>query len=151
MRRKDREMARDFAERVIDDAEFATMGTMDPNGKPYCVTLSMVRDGERLYFHCAQEGEKLDCIRQNRDVCVSFVGRTRIPDGKFTIYFESAVVFGTAEEVIDESEKIHALRLICKRFTPNNMENFDDEITKALRITSVWKIYIDKITGKRNG
>jgi nitroimidazol reductase NimA-like FMN-containing flavoprotein (pyridoxamine 5'-phosphate oxidase superfamily) len=151
MRRKDREMACDFAEKVIDDAEFATMGTVDQNGKPYCVTLSMVRDGERLYFHCAQEGEKLDCIRRNRDVCVSFVGRTRIPDGKFTIYFESAVVFGTAEEVIDESEKIHALRLICKRFTPNNMENFDDAITKALRITSIWKIYINKITGKRNG
>jgi nitroimidazol reductase NimA-like FMN-containing flavoprotein (pyridoxamine 5'-phosphate oxidase superfamily) len=151
MRRKDREMSRAFAETVIDNAEFATMGTVDATGKPYCVTLSMARDGEYLYFHCAKEGEKLNCIRRNRDVCVSFVGKTRIPDGKFTIYFESAVVFGAVEEVVDASEKIHALRLICERFTPNNMENFDDAIAQSLKVTGVWKIYINEITGKRSG
>ncbi|MDR0411270.1 MAG: pyridoxamine 5'-phosphate oxidase family protein [Treponema sp.] len=151
MRRKDREMPRNFAEKVIDRAEFAVMGTVDADEKPYCVTLSMVRDGDCLYFHCAQEGKKVDCIRRNRNVCVTFVGETRIPDGKFTIYYESAVVFGEAREVVDENEKTHALRLICERFTPNNMENFDGAIVQSLKITGIWKIYINEITGKRNG
>ncbi|MDR0643791.1 MAG: pyridoxamine 5'-phosphate oxidase family protein [Treponema sp.] len=151
MRRKDREMPRDFAEKVIDSAKFATMGTVDVNGKPYCVTLSMVRDGGCLYFHCAQTGKKLDCIRRNDDVCVTFIGETQIPDGKFTIYYESAVVFGTAEEVVDEGEKIRALRILCEKFTPNNMSSFDGAIAQSLGITSVWKIGIDRITSKRNG
>jgi nitroimidazol reductase NimA-like FMN-containing flavoprotein (pyridoxamine 5'-phosphate oxidase superfamily) len=151
MRRKDRETPRDIAEKIIDDAEFATMATVDSNGKPYCVTLSMVRDGEHLYFHCAQEGKKLDCIRRNRDVCISFVGKTCIPTGKFTIYFESTIVFGEAEEIIDENEKIHALRLICEKFTPNNMENFDSAIPHSLKVTSIWKVSINKITGKKSG
>jgi nitroimidazol reductase NimA-like FMN-containing flavoprotein (pyridoxamine 5'-phosphate oxidase superfamily) len=149
MRRKDREMDRAFAERVIDKAAFATLATVSDDGTPYAVTLSLVRDGEWLYFHCAAEGRKIDNLRKNPKVCVTFVGDIGVPPGKFTINYESAVVFGVAEEVADSEEKIHGLRLICKRYTPDNMADFDRAVAHSLAVTGIWKVRIDGISGKR--
>jgi nitroimidazol reductase NimA-like FMN-containing flavoprotein (pyridoxamine 5'-phosphate oxidase superfamily) len=153
MRRKDREMDRAFAEKVIDKAAFATLATAGddgtPFGAPYAVTLSMAREGEWLYFHCATEGRKIDNLRKNPKVCVTFVGDIGVPPGKFTINYESAVVFGVAEEVADSEEKIHGLRLICERYTPDNMADFDRAAAHSLAVTGIWKVRIDGISGKR--
>lgn len=149
MRRKDREMPRDFAEAVIDRCRFAVMATVNPDGTPYCVPLSAARDGEWLYFHCAREGHKIDNLKYQNRVCVSCVGDTSLPPDNFTVAYESAAVFGTAEEVTEREEKIRVLRLICERYTPANMAAFDGEIRKALDATAVWRIHIDEVSGKR--
>lgn len=151
MRRKDRETTRAFAEQLIDKAAFATLATSTIDAAPYAVALSIAREGEWLYFHCAKEGRKIDHMRNNAKVCVSFVGEISVPAGQFTVQYESAIVFGTAEEVINDDEKIHALRRICERYTPDTMSGFDEAIARSLAVTGVWKIHIDEISGKRKG
>lgn len=54
MRRKDREMNRDFALYVADKCEYATMAMTDEKGLPYCVPVTIVRKGEYIYFHSAK-------------------------------------------------------------------------------------------------
>ena len=124
------------------------MATVNPDGSPYCIPLSMAREGEWLYFHSAPEGQKIDNLRRQNRVCISCTGDLRPAPGEFSIGFESAVINGTALEVTDREEKIHALRLISRRYTPDNMAAFDDAIEKSLDITGVWKIHIDEISGK---
>jgi len=58
----------------------------------------------------------------------------------FTEYYHSAVAIGRAEPVIDNTEKIEALRLLCERFLPQYMEHFDEAIARSLDRTSVVKI-----------
>ncbi len=148
MRRKDRERDVEFALAVTDKCEYAVMSMVDIEGKPYCVPLSIVRDGEKLYFHCALEGHKLDCLINNNNVCVSCVGHTKNVPEEFTTEYESAIIRGKAFEVTDREEKIHALRLICLRYAESNMAGFDAAIEKSLSRTGIWKIEIDGITGK---
>jgi nitroimidazol reductase NimA-like FMN-containing flavoprotein (pyridoxamine 5'-phosphate oxidase superfamily) len=148
MRRKDREMSRDEALAALDKAPFGTLATVDSDGVPYCIPLSMAREGEWLYFHCAMAGHKIDNLRADSRVCVSFVGKAEFPEDNFTVVFESAVVTGTAEEVTGDNEKIRGLRLISERFTPKNMNAFDAEIARLLTVTGVWKIRIEEIAGK---
>ena len=45
-----------------------------PDGTPYAVPVNMTRAGEWLYFHCAREGKKMDCLRACPQVCVTAVG-----------------------------------------------------------------------------
>ncbi|MDR2210491.1 MAG: pyridoxamine 5'-phosphate oxidase family protein [Spirochaetaceae bacterium] len=149
MRRKDRELSQDDALAVLDRAPYGVLSTLDKNGGPYCIPLSLVREGQWLYFHCARTGHKIDNLRTLGQVCAAFVGRTEFPEDDFTVHYESAVVFGRAEEITGDEEKIHCLRLICERFTPKNMAAFDAEIAKMLKATGVWKIRIESITGKR--
>ena len=149
MRRKDRETTREEALAILDRSSCGVLSTVDGGNNPYCVPLSLVRCGEWLYFHCALEGHKLDILRARPKVCVAFVGTVTFPENHFTAVYESAIVFGTAEEVTGDTEKLHGLRVISERFTPKNMNAFDEEAKKMLSRTGVWKIHIDEITGKR--
>jgi nitroimidazol reductase NimA-like FMN-containing flavoprotein (pyridoxamine 5'-phosphate oxidase superfamily) len=149
MRRRDREESREAAERVIDKSACGILCTVDSDGEPYGVPVSFVREGGRLFFHCAKTGHKLDNLRRQPLCCVSFVGETHFPDNDFTVGYESAVVFGNASEVTDDGEKVRILRLICERFIPAHMAAFDAYTAKLLPATGVWEIHIDRISGKR--
>jgi nitroimidazol reductase NimA-like FMN-containing flavoprotein (pyridoxamine 5'-phosphate oxidase superfamily) len=149
MQNEKRKMNRDFAEAVIDKCGFFVMATVGPDNQPYCVPLSMTRDGEWLYFHCAQEGHKIDNLKHNNRVCISCVGDVEIPIGKFNVSYESAIIFGRAEEINSKEEKIHALRIISQRYTPDNRAAFEEAIERSLDRTGVWKIHIDEISGKK--
>lgn len=150
MRRKDRERDEAFAYDVIDRCQYGVAAMTGADGLPYCVPLSLVRLEDKLYFHCALEGTKLELLRQNPQVCVSFVAFNQAAEDKFTTYFQSANVLGTAVEVTDDQEKILALRALCEKLTPANMEgdNFQRAIAKSLPRTGVWSIRIREVTGK---
>jgi nitroimidazol reductase NimA-like FMN-containing flavoprotein (pyridoxamine 5'-phosphate oxidase superfamily) len=148
MRRKDRERDRSFAERVVDTCLYAVLATVNDDGSPYCVPLSIVRDGEWIYFHCAHGGHKTDNLKSRSQVCLSCVGKAEEPPDHFTVVYESAIVFGVAEEARENAEKVRALRLLCERHTPANMAAFDDEMAREYQATAVWKIHIEEISGK---
>ena len=149
MRRVDREMPESFALMVLDKCVWAVLSVTDPEGAPYCVPVNIVRDNNVLYFHSAKRGLKTDCMRQNPRVCLAAVGDVFRPRDEFTMEYESAVVRGAAVEVTDEREKIHALRLLCERHTPDNMGDFENAVARSLFRTAIWKISIDEIAGKR--
>lgn len=148
MRRKDREMPKEFAEAIIEKCEYFVMATVGPGGEPYCVPLSLAREGDWLYFHCAHEGHKIENLKFQNKVCISCVGETSIPRGNFTVEYESALVFGTARECESREEKIQGLKIICQRWTPLDMEAFEEAMEKSLDATAVWKIHIDDISAK---
>ena len=73
MRKSSREMDATFAFEVLDKAPYVTVSFTRPDGSPYGVPLSLVRtDDKTFYFHCAMEGEKLDCITAN-PICLRFL------------------------------------------------------------------------------
>lgn len=148
MRRKDRECPAEFALELADACSYATLSTVDEVNKPYAVPINIVRDGMTIYFHSAKNSRKTANLRNNPEVCLTFVGRTNVPEKAFTMLYESAVIFGTASLVEDEQTKTEALRRICLRFTPGNMEEFDAAISRSLSHTAVWKIDISEATGK---
>ena len=144
-----------FALEVLDKAPYITVSFTRPDGSPYGVPLSLARtDDKTFYFHCALEGEKLDCIAYNPNVALSAVTKcapTIGPkDGSFTLQYKSAIAFGKAELVEDDTEKIHALRIICERFLPQHMDAFDASIQRSLSRTAVIRITLSAPpTGKR--
>ena len=146
MRRKDRERGVEFALEVIDACEYGTVAFQGE--EPYCLPLSLVREGEELYFHCALEGKKLERLRSDPRVCVSFVSHNQAAQDDFTTYFRSAVVMGTASEVTRDEEKIAALRVLCEKLTPACMDDFQAAVARSLSVTGIWKIHMDEIVGK---
>ena len=77
MRRSDRATTAEKAWEILEKAEYMTLSMMGAEGVPYGVTLSFARVGESLYFHCANEGYKLDSLRKNPAVCVNAVYQQR--------------------------------------------------------------------------
>lgn len=145
MRRKDRQMSAEWALEVFDRAPFITVGMTQPDGTPYALPLSLVRAADNVfYFHCAAEGEKIDCLRSQPCVsfsAVSYCSPEYIADRhNFTMYYDSAMAFGRAEFVTDNAEKMLALRLLCRRFLPEYMEHFVPAAERSVSHTTVVKI-----------
>ena len=165
MRRKELKTSDELAFEIIDRAEYGVLSIFDDT-YPYQVPLSVVRDGNLIYFHCALTGKKLDLIQKNNKVSMTFVSYTRVPDkysnedirnlvkdgksfsGKiFTTEFSSTIIRGKALPCsIDE--KIKALKLLVEKYEPNHMEFFKIQLDRALKATEVYKINIEEISGK---
>ena len=145
MRKSQRRQHAGWALEVFDKAPYATLSMVRPDSTPYGLPVSLVRSGDdTFYFHCAAEGEKLDCLKANPIVSLSAVSRCtpKFEEEKnnFTAYYNSAIALGIAEIVDDDDEKIKALRLLCQRFLPKYMNHFDEAIARSLSITTVVRI-----------
>lgn len=157
MRKLSRQQSPDRALEVFDKAPYVTVSMIRPDGTPYGLPLSLVRKDERtFYFHCADEGEKIDCLRGNNIVSLSAVSRCtpKYEEEKknFTEYYDSAIAVGIAEPVSDDAEKTEALRLLCERFLPKHMEHFDEAIARSLARTTVIRITLtEPPVGKKKG
>lgn len=149
MRRKDREMGYDFALMVLDKAEWMTLAMVGENGLPYCIPVNMAREGEWLYLHGAPAGEKAECLRAHPQVCVSAVGDTHVIPERYTTEYESAVVRGTAEEIVESESKREALRIFCMKYCQGHMQQFDQDIAGSFSRTAMFRIHMDVVTAKR--
>lgn len=145
MRKAARQQSEEWALEVFDRAPYITVSMTRPDGTPYGVPLSLVRKDSRIfYFHCADEGEKIDCIKSNPVVSLSAVSKCtpkyEEEKNNFTEYFHSAIALGIAEVVKEDGEKIEALRLLCERFLPKYMAHFAEAIERSLNRTTVIRI-----------
>ena len=146
MRRSDRATTVEKAWEILENAEYMTLSMMGAEGVPYGVTLSFARVGESLYFHCANQGYKLDSLRLNPAVCVTTVRQQRTRAEEFTVAFESAVGFGTAHEATEQEEKVQGLLAICKKYAPENT-GAAAYIAQYPQV-SVWRVDISELSGK---
>ncbi len=175
MRRKDREMSREYGLEVIDRAEYAVLAIADAKADlPYAIPLSIARQGETLYFHSAKAGSKVDLFRENRAVRIVFVDQAKVPNlyskeeverlmadqgadfvtsKIFTTEFSSAIVSGSLRPLEadkdPESEYVKALRTICLKYVPAMMDYFEIALATAYNTTNVYAVDIKELTAKR--
>ena len=145
MRKATRQMDCTWALDVFDRAPYVTVSMVREDGCPYGLPLNLVRkDGNTFYFHCADEGEKMDCLRYQPIVSLSAVSKCtpvfEVEKQNFTEHYRSAIAVGKAEIVENDEEKIEALRLLCRRFLPKSMDYFDAAIARSLSRTTVVRI-----------
>lgn len=144
-----------WALEVMDKAPYMTVSMTDEHGMPYSVPLSVARtDATHFYFHCAKEGKKLEILRTHPHVCLTAVSKCKPTvgpkDGSFTLEFKSAIAFGKAIVVEEDTEKREALHAICRRFLPHHMDAFDTAIARSIGRTAIVRITLtEPPIGKR--
>jgi nitroimidazol reductase NimA-like FMN-containing flavoprotein (pyridoxamine 5'-phosphate oxidase superfamily) len=151
MRRYDREMCYEDTAAALASGKWGVLSMWDGE-EPYGVPVNYVysqSDGA-IFFHCAKEGRKLDIINFNNKVSFAVVSRERIIPERFTTLYESIIVSGKASVVEDEDEKLKRLIQLCEALTPENIDGRDPYIKKYLSETTVIRIDIENISGKRN-
>jgi nitroimidazol reductase NimA-like FMN-containing flavoprotein (pyridoxamine 5'-phosphate oxidase superfamily) len=147
MRRKDREIKKDEAIEILKNIDYGILSTISQNGYPYGVPISYTYINGSIYFHCAAEGHKLDNIKNNDKVSFCVVGQTKTLPDKFSVKYESAIVFGRAVEVCD-NEKNMALSEILNKYSPDYFEQGQEYIQNSSEDTKVIRINVEHISGK---
>ena len=150
MRRTDREIT-DTAEMeaIIGRSKICHLAMADGH-QPYVVPLSFGYRAKTVYFHSAGSGKKIEMLKRNSRVCLSFVGDHRVAPAEqacdWGYSFESIIVFGTATLVSDPDEKRRALDVIM---THHGAEGPFDYPVSNLKVTTVIRVDIEEMTGKR--
>jgi uncharacterized protein len=120
------------------------------DGKPYIVPVNFGYKPGYLYFHTGYEGQKIDFLKANPEVCFEVDVDAKIVPAEhpcmFSCNYLSVVGYGTARFVEDLEEKTRALDIIMAHYSDKKFE-FDREI---LKITVIVEIDITSMTGRRS-
>lgn len=150
IRRDDRALPREEAERILREAEFGTLAMTDPDGnEPYGVPVSFVFARGAVWIHSACAGRKYEILKNSPRVHFSAAQNVEAAfTHYFTSFYESAMVFGRIVPVTDETEKREALRELCRKYLPERMDVADEHISHSLGRTAVFKLLPEAITAK---
>lgn len=149
MRRKDRQIDEERSYGILDRCEYGVLGTVSPDGRPYGVPINYAREGNKLYMHCALEGQKLDNIAFRNKCCFTVVTDNRIHQEKFATDFSSVICYGSVK-VVDGAEKRHALEVIVETHHPDNIENGAVYIDAAFNACHALVFTIEEMSGKES-
>ncbi len=148
VRRQDRLWSETAARELLNSGEFGTLSMYGTNGYGYGIPISYVTENDSIYFHCAPEGYKLDCLRANNRVCFTVVGHTHVIIGGFTTEYECVMVFGKINTNLSPEEKQHALELLSAKYNPGYEQQTARYIAKSFHRTFVLRLDIEHLSGK---
>lgn len=147
IRRQDRILEADQALNLLINGEYGFLAICN-DGRGYGIPISYVYSDNKIYFHCAPEGEKLRCIEKNSSVCFCAVGSTMVQPAKFTTAYESVLVFGDIVIVENDDERMKALELIVDKYSPEYKEIGQKYAEGSFHRTSLLRLDIKRISGK---
>lgn len=148
IRRRDRALDETEALRLLEEAEWGVLATVDAEGWPYAVPVSHAVVDGALIVHCATKGHKLDNLAFNAKVSYCAVTLAEPIPAELATRYASVIVFGHAELIVDEAEKRSALQALGLRFAPDHGEVVTRELEKDLFRTAVVRIRLERVTGK---
>ena len=147
MRRIKQQAAEEECLEILSTAKRGILAVNGDGGYPYAVPLNFVMEDGKIYFHCAQQGHKLDAIRADDKVsfCVLNEG-TREPDS-WWYHFTSVICFGRIRIVEDTELRDRLLRLLGGKYFPEGYD-IDADMEKNGPRALVLELTIEHMTGK---
>ena len=152
MRRSEKEIAdASVVMSVIEQSLVCRLGLSD-GYRPYVVPLCFGYQDGCLYFHCAPDGEKIEMLRKNSQVCFEFDINAQTIQNElacnWSMKYQSVIGFGKAVFVEDSEEKSMALDIIMRQYSDHRNYSIPKDSLKAITVV---KVLIESMTGKQSG
>lgn len=150
MRRIKNEISTEAAKELLRTCRRAAFSVNGDDGYPYTVPIDFYYDEteNRIYFHGAKAGHKIDSIKTNDKVCFTVWNDGERPDGGWAYYVSSCVVFGRAVLINDPALTEEKVRTLALKYYPS-AEEVEAEIRKDGKAVQLIAIDIEHISGKR--
>jgi uncharacterized protein len=142
---------RDRVYEILDEALVCHVGFV-VDGQPYVIPTGYGRAGDKLYIHGSAASRMLKSLSGGIEVCVTIT----LLDGlvlarsafHHSMNYRSAVVFGTAHPIEDESEKRQALRVVTNHIVPGRWKDVREPTVQELKATLVLGLEISEASAK---
>lgn len=149
MRRFKQQISEEECIRVLKEQRRGVLSMLGDNGYPYGIPLDhwYSEKENKLYFHCAKTGHKLDSIAACDKVSYCVMDEGFRKDGQWALNINSVVVFGRMCIVEDENKKRDICTNLVRKFTDDE-EYLQKELTNAFPRVCCLELTIDHMTGK---
>jgi len=137
--------------RILDKAFVCHVGfTVDE--QPFVIPTAYARVGEQLVLHGSQASRMMRALAWGVDVCVTvtLVDGLVLARSAFhhSINYRSVVIFGKAQVVRDEDEKLAALRAFTEHIVPDRWQDVRPPTDKELKATTVLSLPLQEASAK---
>lgn len=149
MRRKRQALSTEAMASVLHKGTSGVLALSGDDDYPYAVPISYVYDGNKIYFHCAKSGHKLDAIQRNAKASFCVVDQDQIVPEEYTTYFRSVIVFGQIRVLTDDNEKRASIEKLAVKYAPMDTETGRrDAIEREWKPLCMLEMSIEHMTGK---
>jgi uncharacterized protein len=121
--------------------------------KPYLLPFNFGYESNKIYFHTAPAGKKLEIIKKNNNVCICFnidnelFFRDKEVACSYGMKFKSVIASGRIKEIDDYQEKVRVMNFFMKKYTGKDFSYN----APAINNVKVFKTEIEEMTGKKYG
>lgn len=149
LRRKRQALSNEACAEILHRGTSGVLALSGDDGYPYAVPISYVYDGEKLYFHSAKAGHKLDAILREPKASFCVIDQDQIVPEEYTTYFRSVIAFGRIRILEDAEEKRAAIEKLALKYAPDDSaENRRRAIDREWKPLCVLEMSIDHLSGK---
>ncbi len=147
MRRKNQQLPQDECEHILKTASYGVLGLNGLNGYPYTVALNYVYNSGKIYFHCALQGYKTDCIKEDCRASFSVIGDDTVIAEKYTTAYRSVTAFGKVKILDDRNEILTAINKLTLKYVEDTTD-MQTEIDKYINSLCILEMTVEHMTGK---
>jgi len=110
-------------DRIINKCDVGYLAMVDSSNSPYVIPMNFGLDGDKIYFHTARKGKKVEILMKNNRVSISFSTdhsmyiKNESVACSYTMKYRSVIVHGTAEFIENFDCKIYGMNVIMKHYT----------------------------------
>lgn len=113
----------------------------------YCFRVEMLN--EKMAFHSAKSGHKLDSILQDNKASFCVIDKEEIVLAEYTSYFRSVIVFGTVLIIESEQEQRAAIEKLALKYAPEDTaEHCRVSIERDWAPLCMLEVTVDHMSGK---
>ncbi|WP_111709361.1 pyridoxamine 5'-phosphate oxidase family protein [Lutibacter citreus] len=136
----------------ILDANFICQVAFVHNGYPVIIPTIYGRKGDSIYIHGATVSRMLVELEKGFQISLSITQMDGIVLARSAFHhslnYQSVTVFGNAELVLSEDERMEALKIISDQIIPNRWEEVRLPNKKEMKATKVIRIPITEASAK---
>lgn len=136
---------------VLDAGLVAHVGYVF-DGHPYVTSTSYWREGDRLLWHGSSASRMLRTLKGGIPVCVnvSLIDGLVLARSGFnhSVNYRTVMMFGQAEPVTDESEKLRTLEAFTERLFPGRWQELRPVTAQEMKATLVLSMPIEEAATK---
>ena len=147
MRRSKQLLSMDDTVAVMERCTNGVLSCIGDNDYPYAVPLSYVYFNDRIYFHSAKAGHKVEAIMRNPKVSFSVIDEDTIVSQEYTTYFRSVIAFGKAR-IVSGDEWIKAFEALVEKYSGDQPKEEKQKEINGCTQSHIIAIDVEHITGK---
>lgn len=149
LRRFKQQLSEEETKAVLFRGTSGVLSLLGDDGYPYGVPLSYVYDGQKLYFHCAKEGHKIDAIRRESKASFCVIDQDLVVPESYTTYFRSVITFGQVKILDSQEDMRRALEKLALKYAPEDSPSHREKVfSQEWGSLCVLEMEIQSITGK---
>ena len=153
MRRKDLEITdTKVHKKILKSVKYVTVALAMAK-QPYLVSLSHGYDESNncIYFHCANEGKKIDYLKSNNIVWGQALLDGGYQEDECNHFFATVQFRGKVTFLSDINEKQQAVECMIRQLNSNAEAMIARTKSERLKNTTFGRIDIDYMSGKKHG